>query len=77
MAKVNGGVDVVLNLIVMKATIQMIVSLDMDSLHGQVATYIKVSTKMMKEMVMVKCTGLMAVATKVIGSKESSMGMAV
>lgn len=55
----------------------MIVKVDMDSLHGQVATYIKVSTKMMKEMVMVKCTGLMAVVTKVTGFKESSMGMVV
>lgn len=49
----------------------------MVSLHGQVVTYIKVSTKTTKEMAMVKCTGLMAVVTKVTGSKESSMGMAV
>jgi hypothetical protein len=47
----------------------------MDNLLGQAATFIKGSTRKTKEMAMVKCIGLMAVATKETGSRESSMGM--
>jgi len=67
MVKANGEVAVVLNLTVMKGTMLMIESAVLDSLLGQVATFIKGSTKMMSERGMGKCIGLMVAVTKVSG----------
>jgi len=54
----------------------MIVSVGMANLLGRVATSTRANTKMTKEMGTVRCIGQMAVVTKAIGYKESSMGTA-
>ena len=41
--------------------------------NGRAATSIRVTTKMTKEMVMVKCIGLMVLFIKVNGEEESNM----
>ena len=57
----------------MMANINLIRKMDMAFLPGKVAMFTKATTKMMKEMAMEKCFGLMVLCIKVSGKKASSM----
>ena len=75
MAKVNGERTIILIAINMMVNIIWIKSMAMEFLAGKVEMFIKAIIRMMKEMVMEKCTGLMAQPIKVNGEKEFSMDM--
>jgi hypothetical protein len=74
MEKVNGAKKLKHKIvIVMKVNISSIKNLVSVFSHGKVVINIEGPTKMMKDMDMVKCTGLMVATTKENGFMESSM----
>jgi hypothetical protein len=73
MERASGAVDVVPNQIAMKVTTLMTKNAASVSLYGPVETFIRVNTRMTSAMVMEKCTGRMAVVTRVSGLEEFSM----
>ena len=73
MGKENGRKIQVQAQIHMKATITQTKSMDRGYLGGRVEMCTVVSTKMMKEKVMVRCNGLMGQCIKVIGREEYNM----
>lgn len=76
MAKVNGKkIKIIPSLILMKVNISLIKRTVMVFFPGNLGTFIKVITKMMKEMVMVKCFGQMAQFIKDNGSRVFSMDL--
>jgi hypothetical protein len=56
----------------MKETTSMTASQVMEYSSGPAVTFIRVSTKKMNEMAMVRCTGQMEAAIKVNGSEASN-----
>jgi hypothetical protein len=74
MEKVNGAKKLKHKIvIVMKVNISSIKNLVLVFSHGKVVINIEGPTKMMKDMDMVKCTGLMVATTKENGFMEFSM----
>jgi hypothetical protein len=59
----------------MKGSMSSTRRMEMEFLLGRVVMYTKVITKMMKEMDMVKCSGLMDLGIKESGKRASNMEM--
>ena len=73
MEKVNGRKTRRIQIVIsIRATMKTTRNTAMDNLTGKVETTTSENIEMISAMVMVKCTGKMAVSTKVTGSKACS-----